>query len=143
MNNLSSTQARILHETAVNNNGIIKLNELKQKGNARNLIIKSLITKAMIEPIDKDGQYLMTESGYTAIGIERVKVAIPKKLSKQAIIIDLLKRSEGATNAQMMIATNWLPHSIRGFLSATVRKKLGLNVTSEKNATGERVYHIA
>ena len=41
-----------------------------------------------------------------------------------------------------MKATGWLPHSVRGFLSGTVRKKLGLTVTSTKGEDGERTYSI-
>ena len=62
--------------------------------------------------------------------------------SKTARILDLLKRPGGVTAKELAKATNWQPHSIRGFLSGTVGKKLGLTVTSTKGETGERTYSV-
>jgi hypothetical protein len=50
--------------------------------------------------------------------------------SKTAKVLDLLKRPEGVTAKELMKATGWQPHSVRGFLSGTVGKKMGLTVTS-------------
>ena len=62
--------------------------------------------------------------------------------SKAAKVLDLLKRPEGATLAELMKATGWQAHSVRGFLSGTVSKKLGLAVTSTKAEDGERTYSV-
>jgi hypothetical protein len=62
--------------------------------------------------------------------------------SKTAKILDLLKRPGGVTAKELMKATGWQPHSVRGFLSGTVRNKLGLNVTSIKGEDGERTYSV-
>jgi uncharacterized protein DUF3489 len=62
--------------------------------------------------------------------------------SKVEKILDLLKRPEGATLKGLMKATDWQAHSVRGFLSGTIRKKLGLNVVSTKSEDGERTYSI-
>ena len=62
--------------------------------------------------------------------------------SKTATILELLKRPEGATAKDLLKATNWQPHSLRGFLSGTVGKKMGLTVTSTKGEDGERNYSL-
>jgi Protein of unknown function (DUF3489) len=61
--------------------------------------------------------------------------------SKQARVLALLRGANGATIATVMRSTGWQPHTVRGFLTAVVRKKLGLRLESEK-ADGERVYRI-
>jgi hypothetical protein len=61
--------------------------------------------------------------------------------SKQARVLGLLSRPSGATIASVMRSTGWQPHTVRGFLAAVVRKKLGLRLESEKT-DGERVYRI-
>jgi hypothetical protein len=62
--------------------------------------------------------------------------------NKTTKVLDLLKRSGGATAQELMRATGWQPHSVRGFLSGTVAKKMGLAVTSTKTDDGERSYSI-
>ena len=62
--------------------------------------------------------------------------------SKAAKILDLLKRPEGATLKGLMKATGWQAHSVRGFLSGTIGKKMGLKVASIKSEDGERTYSI-
>src|SRR5262249_21758677 len=60
--------------------------------------------------------------------------------SKTSKVLDLLKRSRGATLQELMKATGWQAHSVRGFLSGTVGKKMALAVTSAKGEDGERSY---
>jgi len=62
--------------------------------------------------------------------------------SKQATVIELLRRPEGATLAQITEATGWLAHSTRGFLAGAVKKRLGLTLTSEKPEGGVRIYRV-
>jgi hypothetical protein len=62
--------------------------------------------------------------------------------SKAAAILDLLKRKDGVTLKDLMKATDWQAHSVRGFLSGTVRKKMGLDVASAKAEDGERRYSV-
>jgi hypothetical protein len=62
--------------------------------------------------------------------------------SKAAKVLDLLKRPDGATLADLMKSTGWQAHSVHGFLSGTVGKKLGLTVESAKAADGERTYSV-
>jgi hypothetical protein len=62
--------------------------------------------------------------------------------SKAATILDLLKRNNGVTLKELLKATGWQAHSVRGFLSGTVGKKMGLAVTSTKDKDGERTYSV-
>lgn len=62
--------------------------------------------------------------------------------TKRERMLTLLIRPEGATIEEMMEATNWQQHSVRGFLAGTVKKKLGFSLSSAKPADGFRRYHI-
>jgi len=63
--------------------------------------------------------------------------------TKQAQLIAMLRRKQGATIAQIVAATGWQPHTVRGAFAGALKKKLGLTVTSEKVEGGERVYRLA
>ena len=62
--------------------------------------------------------------------------------SKTDKVLELLKRPGGVTAKELMKATGWQPHSVRGFLSGTISKKMGLTVTSTKGEDGERTYSV-
>jgi hypothetical protein len=62
--------------------------------------------------------------------------------SKTAKVLDLLQHSGGATLKELMKATGWQAHSVRGFLSGTLGKKMGLTVTSTKAEDAERRYSV-
>ena len=108
---------------------------------------------------------VVTDAGLLAIGIKPVVVktvvAISHHLAetpstvepstvqskqragtKQAMLIEMLRRPEGGTIEEIMTATGWLAHSARGAMSGTLGKKLGLVVTSEKDALRGRVYKL-
>jgi len=63
--------------------------------------------------------------------------------TKQATLIAMLRRPEGADLDEIAEATNWQKHSIRGAISGALKKKLGLEVTSEKDGQGRRIYRLA
>ena len=70
--------------------------------------------------------------------------------SKQAQVIEMLKRPEGVTIAQICEATGWQAHTVRGTFAGALKKKLGLNIVSEKiegpagtPGAGQRLYRIA
>ena len=103
---------------------------------------------------------VVTDAGLLAIGIKPVvvktttaihenaseapapKLPKPRTGTKQAMLIGLLQASEGATMDEIVAATGWLAHSARGAMSGALGKKLGLIVTSEKDATRGRVYRL-
>ena len=62
--------------------------------------------------------------------------------SKKAIVLDMLHRPEGATLADIITATGWQAHSVRGFISGALAKKMGLVVESLKTTEGARAYRI-
>ena len=74
----------------------------------------------------------------------RVKIDQPKveRVTKQERVLTLLSQSEGASIEEMMQATDWQQHSVRGFLAGTVKKKLGFSLTSLKPNDGVRRYRI-
>jgi hypothetical protein len=63
-------------------------------------------------------------------------------ITKQAKIITLLQRQKGATLGELGKMTEWQEHSIRGFMSGTLKKRMGLDIISEKNSKGTRRYRI-
>jgi hypothetical protein len=62
--------------------------------------------------------------------------------TKAEKVLQLMRRKEGATLAEIAKATDWQNHSIRGFVSGHVIKKMGLKVESTKSEAGERTYRI-
>lgn len=101
---------------------------------------------------------IATEVGLDAIGIGPVVVntmaglrdAQPEAIAaaqrpgtKQAQLIAMLLPPEGATIAEIAEATSWQHHSIRGAISGSLKKKLGLAVISEKVAERGRVYRLS
>ena len=66
---------------------------------------------------------------------------LPRPGSKMAAIIDLLQRPGGATIADLMAATSWQQHSIRGALAGALKKRFGLTIASEKREGG-RIYRV-
>ncbi len=65
------------------------------------------------------------------------------EVTKQDLLIQLLKRAEGATLIQMSQATGWQVHTVRGAMAGTLKKKLRLNISSEKAPDADRIYRIA
>ncbi|TKW64030.1 MAG: DUF3489 domain-containing protein [Paracoccus denitrificans] len=101
---------------------------------------------------------IATHEWFAAVGIDPVVVkamaglldAKPEAIAaaqrpgtKQAQLISMLQAPEGATIAEIAEATGWQAHSIRGAISGSLRKKLGLTVTSEKVEGRGRVYRLA
>ncbi|MEM5472918.1 DUF3489 domain-containing protein [Hoeflea sp. AS60] len=103
-----------------------------------------------------------TDAGLAAIGIEpenantasvgapdtpteteaAPKARTPREGTKQATLIAMLRAPDGATIEEIMAATNWQSHTVRGAMAGALKKKLGLEVTSEKVEGRGRVYKL-
>ena len=95
------------------------------------------------------GAERLTKIGNREALVERLWSALealpdpqPARASKQAEVIALLRRPEGATVDEVRAATGWQPHTVRGVFSGALKKKLGLAVVTAKEERG-RVYRIA
>jgi len=95
--------------------------------------------EAEIDPTK--GQPLQASAPSTTPAEQPLAKAIrTRENSKQATIIGMLQRAEGATIAQICEATGWQPHTVRGTFAGAFKKKLGMTITSEKTQGGVRTY---
>ena len=82
----------------------------------------------------------------TTVRLTKLEASQAREGSKQALVIEMLKRPEGATIEQISEVTGWQKHTIRGTFSGALKKKLGLTIVSEKVAgttgAGQRLYRI-
>lgn len=113
------------------------------KGGARIKVLTSMQNAALIEPSAAEPEvYVATATGLQAIGITVQAPRAKREGTKQAVLIELLTRAEGATLPQMTEATGWQVHTVRGAMAGTLKKKLGLEITSEKQPGTDRIYRI-
>lgn len=70
------------------------------------------------------------------------KTATQQPKSKKDTILALLRRKAGASIKDLIAATGWQAHSVRGFLSGTIKKKLGLKLSTEKLDSQDRRYFV-
>ena len=73
---------------------------------------------------------------------DKNKPSVAREGSRKSIVIGLLENADGASLAEIMEATGWQPHSVRGFISGSLVKKSGLKVDSFKREDGQRAYAI-
>jgi len=66
----------------------------------------------------------------------------PRSGTKQALLIEMLQRPNGATIAEIVAATGWQSHTARGAMAGALKKRLGLVIASEKDEARGRVYRI-
>ncbi len=155
---LTPTQHAILAHAHQHTEGKIAWFPENIKGGARHKVIDGLFKRALITYDGKD--WFVAAEGYEALGVPRkapvseqainevIKAATSTKPrmrdnSKQAQVIAMLKRPEGATIAQICEATGWQQHTVRGTFAGAFKKKLGLDITSTKDQGADRVYRIA
>ncbi len=167
---LNPNQQAILQHAVQNTGGKIAWFPEHIKGGARAKVLEGLFKRALITPDGDD--WVVAAEGYDALRHPRPGALPPnitlddpelelavttaeaswqtakdkphrtRPDSKQALVIGLLQRPEGATIAQIMEATGWQQHTCRGTLAGTLKKRLGLTITSSKAAGSQRIYRI-
>ncbi len=144
---LTATQNAVLSAAAEHPEGRVDHFPEKVRGGARVKVLTGLEARGLVRQVG--GHPVITDEGYQAIGREcpvRADTAKPRRTrenSKQAEVIRMLRRPEGATIAQIRAATGWAAHTVRGHFSGSLNKKLGLNLVSERTPGADRVYRIA
>jgi hypothetical protein len=146
---LTPTQSKILNHAHTHSNGEVRWFPPTLTGGSRTTTIQALTSRGLIEARGAD--LVISAKGYRAIGVTasapvRIEptpaLTKPPSTSKQAALIGLMRRPEGATLAQLCEATGWQAHTVRGAIAGTVKKRLGLVVTSVKPQDSQRVYRV-
>ena len=166
---LTLSQHSVLAYAIHNTSGKIDWFPDNLKGGARKKVLDGLFNRALIT---SDGtHWFVAAEGYDAMGCARpapAPVTADSELdaavtaaeatwaqekaaakprtrenSKQATVIQMLQRPEGATVQQICETTGWQAHTVRGTFAGAFKKKLGLTIVSDKAQGGERVYRIA
>lgn len=170
---LTDTHIKVLTAAACRPDGDIEPLPPTLKGGARAKVIEGLTTRALIIEQDgkhvltdagyaaicrsrpqtetaMDDAHDDAELGAAVTAAEAAWQDAPKSAtrrtrenSKQAQVVAMLKRPEGATVHQIMAATGWQAHTVRGTFAGAFKKKLGLTLLSEKPEGGERIYRLA
>jgi hypothetical protein len=168
---LSDAQAVILSTACAREDGMVFPVTARLKGGAVGNVCKSLLARGLIKESvatdhntvwrhnDARGPVTLcaTPLAYAALGITDDLEGQPDSLvntkaasmpaqrrsgTKQEAVIAMLRAEGGATIDDIVAATSWAPHTARGFLSGTLKKKLGLTITSEKVEGRGRVYTL-
>jgi len=164
---LSDAQAGILSTACSREDGAIFPVTAGLKGGAVGNVCKSLLKRGLIEEIaatdlntvwrhdEERGPITLraTPLAYSTLGITDEQIETPpaetppapaqrRKGTKQETLIEMLRAEGGATIDEIVEATGWQPHTVRGAFAGALKKKLGLDVTSEKIEGRGRVYSL-
>lgn len=173
MTKLTDTQLVVLSAASQRNDRLALPLPRSLKGGAAHKVVNALLAKGFLMEVeanrkmgdqvwlrgdeDHDFTLIITDAGFTAMGIEdkfqttklrkseQKPVSTARKIrggTKQALVLELLRRLEGATIAEIVAATSWASHTSRGFLAGALKKKLGLTIASENNETRGRYYRL-
>lgn len=94
---------------------------------------------------EKTSPEVQASTAAAASPVEKAEIASKKAKgaeTKASVVLKKLRSAKGVTVEAIMEATGWQAHSVRGFLSAVVKKKLGLELLSEPGKDGVRRYRI-
>lgn len=165
MTKLSDTQALILSAAAQRPEHIALPLPESLRGGAAAKVVGAMLAKGLLEEVDADMHkndpvwresgdghavtLIATDAGLAAIGIEpehaQTELQKPPTLregTNQATLIAMLRTPDGATIEEIIAAIGWQSHTVRGAISGALKKKLGLEVTSEKVENRGRVYKL-
>jgi len=163
---LSDAQSVILSAACAREDGMVFPVTASLKGGAVGNVCKSLLKRGLIEEIvaaDPDTVWRHDDAGpltlratqlaHATLGLGDADGDVPapqqdltpqtqRKGTKQAQLIAMLRANGGATIDEIVAALGWRSHTIRGAMSGTLKKKLGLKVTSEKIKGRGRIYKL-
>ena len=164
---LSDTQAVILSAACARDDAMVFPITAKLKGGAVGNVCKSLLKHGLIEEVaatdlntvwrhdEERGPITLraTPLAYSTLGITDEQTETPqaetpsapaqrRKGTKQETLIEMLRAEGGATIDEIVEATGWQAHTVRGAMSGALKKKLGLTITSEKVEGRGRVYKL-
>ena len=155
MTKLTDTEQVVLNATSRNNGTVPTRERSKSKADPRayGAAVASLLKKGILEfsgparegDFTKDGQKLALANTETLEPPKKATVTSERKTrdgTKQALVIEMLRRPEGATLAEIVEATSWASHTTRGFLAGAIKKKLGLTIESTKDDARGRIYRL-
>ena len=168
MTRLTDTQLPILTAAAQRPDHAMEIPD-RLRGGAVAKVVGPLLAKGLVEavphqpgmPLYKSGEdgpglaLVLVPPGFAALGLEPpVPLSAtgaesapkpsrsPRGGTKQARLIDLLRRPEGATVAEAMAATGWLPHTVRGAIAGALKTRLKLTIATEKVEGRGTVYRV-
>jgi hypothetical protein len=163
---LSETQRQILTTACGRKGGYVLPADTAVKGGALKKVLGSMLTRGLVQEVPASGKQQvwrtaedgaaftlkLTKAAHEAVGTKQRKGrAAPAAKggpeqrgdSKQAKVIAMLKRPNGTTVEEIMAETEWQAHTVRGFFAGALKKRLGLEVTSEKVEDRGRVYRLS
>jgi hypothetical protein len=139
---LSKTQIAALKSGAAHKAGHITL-PATLRGGARQKVVTALTNAELV--VTNDDALVITSAGLSAIGADPAKPAKQPRLdTKQAQLIAMMRRPEGVTIDEAVERLDWQAHTVRGAIAGALKKKLGLDVVSERADGGRKsIYRIA
>ena len=160
MTKLSDTQSVILSAASQRTDRLALPLPKSLKGGAAHKVVNALIDRGFLKEVKANRKLndpvwretdegrvvtlVITDAGLSAIGIgsEFPKERKPREGTKQSVMIEMLCRPQGTTLAEIVEATGWQAHTVRGAMAGALKKKLGLTITSEKDEVKGRIYRL-
>lgn len=137
---ISNAQHRVLEDAANFPESEIEKFTAHLPAGARKAMINALVKKGCIEK--RGNTHYITATGLGAVGHDATPCNKPQRETKQSVIMAMLAREEGATVAELIEATGWKSHSVRGHIS-NLRRKGKANIEAFTRSGGGHCYRLA